>query len=184
MLSLLRRFGERCSDLSEQYIPDPYVIAIVLTFVATLAALVTGATPREALSAWTGSVWSLLPFMAAISVLLMTGDAVAKSAAFTAGLERLARLPNYRFSAVWFTSFVAVAAALVSWAIGLIVAAIVMLVFAILSFFVTVFIVDAGAGLAGLAPDDEFIVLSAAILATGAIVAGASPLTGLSSVEE
>lgn len=65
-----------------------------------------------------------------------------------------------------------------------IVAAVVMLVFAILSFFVTVFIVDAGAGLAGLAPDDEFIVLSAAILATGAIVAGASPMTGLSGIEE
>jgi short-chain fatty acids transporter len=38
--------------------------------------------------------------------------------------ERLARLPNSRFTAVWFTSFVAMAAALVPWAIGLIVGAI------------------------------------------------------------
>lgn len=63
-----------------------------------------------------------------------------------------------------------------------IVAAIVMLVFAILSFFVTVFIVRTGAGLAGYTPGGDFVVLSAAILATGAIVAGASPMTGLSGI--
>jgi len=65
-----------------------------------------------------------------------------------------------------------------------IIAAIVMLVFAILSFFVTVFIVQMGAGLAGLSPTGDFVVLSAAILATGAIVAGASPMTSLSGVSE
>lgn len=65
-----------------------------------------------------------------------------------------------------------------------IVAAIVMLVFAIISFFITVFIVNAGAGLAGFTPSGDFVVISAAILATGAIVAGASPLIGLSGVQE
>ena len=60
-----------------------------------------------------------------------------------------------------------------------IVAAIVMLVFAILSFFVTIFIVQAGAGLAGYSPSGDFVALSAAILASSAIVAGASPMTAL-----
>lgn len=124
MLDVFRTFGERCSDLSEEYIPDPYVIAIVLTFVASVAAVVTGSGPRETVTAWTNGVWSLLPFMAAISVLLMTGDSIAKSPTFTRGLERLARLPDSRFAAVWFTSFVAMAAAIGSWTIGLIVGAI------------------------------------------------------------
>lgn len=53
-----------------------------------------------------------------------------------------------------------------------IVAAIVMLVFAILSLFVTVFIVDAAAGIAGLEPSDGFVVLGASIIAAAAIVAG------------
>jgi hypothetical protein len=65
-----------------------------------------------------------------------------------------------------------------------IVAALVMLVFAILSFFVTVFIVEAGAALAGYSPSGDFIVLSAAIIATGAITAGASPLSGLGTTNE
>jgi len=68
--------------------------------------------------------------------------------------------------------------------VGSIVAAVVMLVFAILSFFVTVFIVQAGAGLAGYSPAGDFVVLSAAILSTGAIMAGASPMSGLSGAEE
>jgi len=68
--------------------------------------------------------------------------------------------------------------------VGSIVAAVVMLVFAILSFFVTVFIVQAGAGLAGFSPSGDFVVLSAAILSTGAIMAGASPMSGLSGAEE
>jgi len=62
-----------------------------------------------------------------------------------------------------------------------IVTAVVMLGFAILSFFVTVFIVQMGAGLAGFSPTGDFVVLSAAILATGAIVAGASPMTSAAS---
>ncbi|MFB6150643.1 MAG: hypothetical protein ABEJ40_02445 [Haloarculaceae archaeon] len=63
--------------------------------------------------------------------------------------------------------------------VGSIVASVVLLVFAILSFFVTVFIVDAGASLAGLEPTADFVALSAAVLAGSAIVGGASPLTGL-----
>jgi hypothetical protein len=65
-----------------------------------------------------------------------------------------------------------------------IIASIVLLVFAILSFFVTVFIVQVGAGLAGYSPSGDFIVLSAAVLATGAIVAGATPLSSLSGMEK
>ncbi|MDT3436508.1 MULTISPECIES: hypothetical protein [Haloarcula] len=65
-----------------------------------------------------------------------------------------------------------------------IIAAFVMLAFAILSFFVTVFIVQVGAGLAGYSPSGDFVVLSAALLATGAIVAGATPMTALSGSGE
>jgi len=65
-----------------------------------------------------------------------------------------------------------------------IIAALVMLIFAILSFFVTVFIVQTGAGLAGYSPSGDFVALSAAILATGAIVAGASPMASIGKTYE
>jgi len=68
--------------------------------------------------------------------------------------------------------------------ISSIIASIVLLVFAILSFFITVFIVQVGASLAGVTPSGDFVVLSAAILATGAIVAGATPLSSLGGLDE
>ncbi|MFC7116141.1 hypothetical protein ACFQH2_15975 [Natronoarchaeum sp. GCM10025703] len=52
------------------------------------------------------------------------------------------------------------------------IAASVMLLFAILSVFVTVFIVDAAASIGGLSPSDDFVLLGAALLASAAIVAG------------
>lgn len=48
----------------------------------------------------------------------------------------------------------------------------VMLAFAILSLFVTVFVVDVAATIAGLTPADGFVVLGATILAGTAILAG------------
>lgn len=48
----------------------------------------------------------------------------------------------------------------------------VMLVFAILSFFVTVFVISTGAQLAGYQPDGNFAVLSATILVASTIIAG------------
>lgn len=60
-------------------------------------------------------------------------------------------------------------------------AGVVLLAFAILSLFVTVFIVDIAAAIAGLTPDDGFVVLSAAAIAAAAIVAGG---VGFSTPEE
>ena len=48
----------------------------------------------------------------------------------------------------------------------------VMLAFAVLSLFVTVFVVDAAASIAGLNPEDGFVVLGATVLAGTAILAG------------
>jgi len=52
------------------------------------------------------------------------------------------------------------------------IAGFVMLAFAILSLFVTVFVVDIAAAIGGLNPDDSYVVLGATILAASAIVAG------------
>ncbi|WP_257299047.1 hypothetical protein [Haloarchaeobius sp. FL176] len=65
-----------------------------------------------------------------------------------------------------------------------IIASFILLMFAVLSYFVTVFIVDMGAGLAGYSPSGDFIALSAAVLATGAIVAGSTPMSSLSGISE
>ena len=57
----------------------------------------------------------------------------------------------------------------------------IMLAFAVLSLFVTVFVVDAAASIAGLSPGDGFVTLGATILAGSAILAGG---VGFASPEE
>jgi hypothetical protein len=49
----------------------------------------------------------------------------------------------------------------------------VMILLGVVSFFVTVFIVQIGAGLAGYSPSADFVVLSAALLVVASQVAGA-----------
>lgn len=65
-----------------------------------------------------------------------------------------------------------------------VVAFVLMIVMAIVSFFITVFVVDFGASLAGY-PDNDFTVLSAALLTAAALLAGGlSPVTYLSQPVE
>ena len=64
-----------------------------------------------------------------------------------------------------------------------IVAAIIMLIFAIVSFYITVFIVGTGAQFAGYSPDGNFVALAAAILAAAAIIGGSSPLSAVSGTD-
>lgn len=66
-----------------------------------------------------------------------------------------------------------------------IIAVIIMLVLAVISFYITVFIVQSGADIAGLSPgEDGFVVLAASILVAAAIVAGATPLSAIAGSEE
>lgn len=67
--------------------------------------------------------------------------------------------------------------------VGSIIAVIIMFVLAIISFFITVFIVDVGAGFAGFDPSGDYVALSAAVLTASAIMAGATPLGAIAGVE-
>ncbi|MFC7155546.1 TIGR00366 family protein [Halomarina halobia] len=121
----VRRLGELAADLSLKYVPNPYVLVIILTVIAFAGALGVGASPTEAMDAWAGGVWTLLGFMAAFSVTLMMGDAIAKSPTVTRFLERIAGIPNSAFTATAFVSLVAMFAGLISWGLGLIVGAVI-----------------------------------------------------------
>lgn len=67
--------------------------------------------------------------------------------------------------------------------VGNLLAAALMIVLAVVSFFVTVFVVDVGAGLAGYG-GNEYVVLGASILAGAAIIAGGvAPIEAISGLD-
>ncbi|GAA0253731.1 TIGR00366 family protein [Haladaptatus pallidirubidus] len=121
----IKRMGEAFADIAMEYVPDPYVLVILLTLIGAVSALLVGTSPTGVMDAWFGGVWTLLVFMAQFSLTLMIGDAIAKSPAVSRFLRRIADLPNSQFTAVALTSFVAMVAGLISWAIGLIVGAVI-----------------------------------------------------------
>ncbi|WP_227377891.1 TIGR00366 family protein [Haladaptatus halobius] len=121
----VKRLGEMFADIALEYVPDPYVLVILLTAIASVGALLVGTSPTGVMDAWVGGVWTLLVFMAQFSVTLLVGDAIAKSPAVSRFLRRLADIPNSQFTAVVLTAFVAMIAGLISWAIGLIVGAVI-----------------------------------------------------------
>lgn len=53
-----------------------------------------------------------------------------------------------------------------------VVAFVVMILLGVISFFVTVFVVKTGSGMAGYTPSGDFVVLSSALLVASSIVAG------------
>ena len=120
----LKALGERSAAVSTRIIPDPWVLLILLTLTAFASVLAIGTGPVEAMDAWTGGVWDLLTFMAQISITLIAGDAIAKSRLATKLFQRIAEIPGSQFTAVYIVCIVSLIAGLISWAIGLIVGAV------------------------------------------------------------
>lgn len=120
----IQRLGEKFADLSLKYIPDPYVLVVILTVLAFVGTLGVGAGVQESLNAWYDGVWTFLEFMAQFAIILMTGDAIAKSPTVTKLLKRIADVPSSQKGAVAFVVVVSMIAGLISWGLGLIVGAV------------------------------------------------------------
>lgn len=105
--------------------PDPLVIAIFLTIVTFLAALIfTDFGPGQAVDAWGEGYWGLLRFTAQMILILALGHVVAH----TRGVHRIlvaifSRVHSARAAYVSLTTFAGIAA-LFSWGLGLVVPAV------------------------------------------------------------
>ena len=60
-LTPVQKFGEAIADRVERWMPSPFLFAIVLTYVAAIAAFISeGSSPAEVALAWYGGFWNLL----------------------------------------------------------------------------------------------------------------------------
>ncbi|MBK7949688.1 MAG: short-chain fatty acid transporter [Deltaproteobacteria bacterium] len=104
-----------------RWIPDSFVVAILLTLLTFfLAVTVAGEPPLDAVLAWGDSVWHLLAFTNQITLTLLLGFALANTPAMRALLVRCAgivRSPTGGYVvACWITGV----CSLVSWGLALI----------------------------------------------------------------
>lgn len=111
-----------CVRLVQRWLPEPFVFAILLTFVAGVIALpVCHQTPIEVVEHWGGGVWNLLAFAMQMALVLVCGSALAAAPAVKRGIGALAGVPKTPAGAIALVTVVSALACWLNWGFGLIV---------------------------------------------------------------
>ena len=121
---MLRVVSRPLVRLAERYLPTAFVFAAVLTAIVAVAALgLTDSGPVEVVRAWGDGLTGLLEFMTQMALVLLLGYMLANTGPVRSLLERLARVPRGPAQAYGFVALCASVASLLSWGLGLVVAA-------------------------------------------------------------
>ena len=123
-IPVLSRVSSSVVYVVERLLPDPYIFALLLTFLTAILAVVL--TPnRSALTiglAWYNGVFNILTFAFQMVLVLVTGYALASSPLVHRGLARLASIPQTPRNAVSMTIVVGMTASWLNWGFGLVIA--------------------------------------------------------------
>jgi short-chain fatty acids transporter len=116
----LARIGLRLSDWFERWFPDAFALALTAVAIVFVATLATGASPAQS-AQWFGSgFWDLVAFTMQMSMIIVTGYAVATSAPVYALIRRMAAVPKTGRGAAAYVALFSMLASLVSWSFSLI----------------------------------------------------------------
>jgi short-chain fatty acids transporter len=123
--SLLGRATAFFVYLFEKVMPDPFVFAVILTFVGAFLALefAPGATLPSIASAWYGGIFAIFAFAFQMVLMLVAGYALAIAPPVQRSLARIAALVSTLLSAISLTIVVSMIASWINWGLGLITAA-------------------------------------------------------------
>ena len=114
-----------CVNFMQKYLPEPFIFAIILTFIAILVAMpVCQQSITEVISNWGGGVWNLLGFSMQMALVLVTGATLAAAPLIKKGISRLASMPKTPAGAIALVTGISAVACWLNWGFGLIVGAI------------------------------------------------------------
>lgn len=123
--SIIRRLSRVCVKMVEQIMPDPFVIAAILTAVTCILAFAvapSGTVPKV-LTGWYDGVFNIASFAFLVALTLVTGHALSNSKPVSKLLSSLADRASTPGGAMVLTFFVSLASTLANWAFGLVVTA-------------------------------------------------------------
>lgn len=110
---------DRLDRFSKRYYPDPIVFTIVLTLLTILICLLmTDVTPMGVITLWGDGLPSLLTFMAQLSLTFVFSFTLANTGPVSAGLKRLAHIPNSARQAFVLVALITSGLALITWSLG------------------------------------------------------------------
>jgi short-chain fatty acids transporter len=124
-MNVIAKSGASMSAWSERNMPNPYLFAILLTFIAyIMGLLLTNNGPMDMIKHWYAGFWKYLTFAMQMVLILVTGHALAIAPGVHPFLKRLAQIPKTGGQAVLMTAYIATIMTYIHWGLGLIVAAI------------------------------------------------------------
>ena len=126
LVGVVGNLGERLSRVTQRWIPDSWVVCMILTVLALLLAVLgAGAGVEEAVLAWGGGMWALLELAMQFTIAMVAAHACVSSRPVFALLDRLARLPNPErpLQAVVLVALYALVTGYLNWALSIVASA-------------------------------------------------------------
>lgn len=121
---MLNRISRFFVVMVQRYLPDAYLFAILLTFVAFgMAWALTGKTFMQLVTMWGNGLYGILGFAMQMILILVTGHALASSKPVKSFLRTLASIPRDPAQAAMLNCFVTGVASFLNWGFGLVVGA-------------------------------------------------------------
>ncbi|MEG3768875.1 short-chain fatty acid transporter [Alteromonas sp. 14N.309.X.WAT.G.H12] len=118
---MLNRAAQPFVRLVEKYLPDPFVLVLLLTLVTFMAAyLVEDQAPILILQQWGGGIWGLLTFSMQMLLVLVSGFMLASTPLVKQILEKLALLGNTPGKAIVLVTLVSLTTSWLNWGFGLV----------------------------------------------------------------
>lgn len=123
LLDAFRSAGATLSRVTERWVPDSWVICMILTTLALALALFgAGVGLQEAVLAWGGGMWNLLTLAMQFTIAMVAAHACVTSRPVYRALDRVAGLPDPErpLQAVALAAAVSMATAYLNWALCLV----------------------------------------------------------------
>ncbi|OYD57791.1 short-chain fatty acid transporter [Fictibacillus aquaticus] len=122
---MLTRTANVLSRWSNKYVPDAFVIAVLLTlFVFIVAFFMNPSEPMPILKSWGDGFWTYLAFTMQMVLLMVTGMTLASVPFINKGLQVVARLANTPQKAYVLTFLISALAYYINWGLAVVVGAI------------------------------------------------------------
>lgn len=110
------------THLVQKYLPDPLIFAIILSIIVYIISLVTSShTAIDILNMWGNGLWNLLGFTTQMSLVVVTGYALASAPIIKKQLTSLATLPKTSAQGVMLVTLVSSIACVLNWGFGLVI---------------------------------------------------------------
>ncbi|MDY6820317.1 MAG: short-chain fatty acid transporter [Deferribacterota bacterium] len=112
--------------LVQRYLPDPFIFAVVLTFVVfIMGILINKQSPMNMIIYWGNGFWNLLAFSMQMILILVTGFVLANTPLLKNLLRSVAKAMKNPTQAIMVTTLVGSIASWINWGFGLVIGALI-----------------------------------------------------------